>query len=634
MSRLAIITARGGSKRIPKKNIKDFCGKPIIAYSIEAAMESGLFDEVMVSTDSTEIAETAEKYGAVIPFMRSEKTADDYATTADVILEVIEKYRELGKTFDYICCIYPTAPFVTAEKLIEGMKLMETKHPVLVMPVAAFSYPPQRCYVVDENGNIQFKYKEYMNSRSQDLEKQYHDAGQFYIYDAKKYISAGGRISEGIMPIFVSELQVQDIDNEDDWNIAELKFRLMHQKKTCGKADDSECIGDAPALLESAAVGYPNGIPYGKQSVDEADIRAVTDVLRSDYLTTGPNIQEFEQAVCHYTGAKYATAISNGTAALHAACFAAGIGAGDEVITTPLTFAASANCVIYCGGTPVFADVDPKTYNLNPEDVRRKITKKTKAIIAVHLAGQPCDMDALHVIAKEHHLIVIEDGAHALGSVYKGKKVGALSDMTTFSFHPVKPITTGEGGMIVTDNPGLYKRLCLFRSHGITRDLALMTRNEGPWFYQQLDLGYNYRITDMQCALGISQMKKLEYFIGRRRELAKRYNEAFADCPNIVTPYQLPETNSGWHLYIIQVKNYDRKEIFEKLRAAGIGVNVHYIPVYFHPYYQKHGYRNVHCPNAEEIYSRMISLPLYPGLTNEAQDFIIAKVKEFIHETV
>ncbi len=618
MSRLAIITARGGSKRIPKKNIKNFCGKPIIAYSIEAAMESRLFDEVMVSTDSEEIAETAKQFGAAVPFMRSEKTSDDYATTADVLLEVLEKYRELGKTFDYFCCIYPTAPFVTAEKLIEGMELMETKHPIQVMPVVRFSYPPQRCYVVDENGTIEFKYKEYMSARSQDLENQYHDAGQFYIYDTKKYLSVEGRVSQGIMPIFVSELQVQDIDNEDDWQIAELKFQLMMQKKKCVKAD----------------CGYSQGIPYGKQSVDEEDIHAVEDVLRSDYLTTGPKIQEFEHAVCRYTGAKYAVAISNGTAALHAACFAAGIGVGDEVITTPLTFAASSNCVLYCGGTPVFADVDLQTYNLDPKDVRRKITKKTKAIIAVHLAGQPCDMDEIHAIAKEHHLIVIEDGAHALGSEYKGKKVGVLSDMTTFSFHPVKPITTGEGGMIVTDNPELYKRLCLFRSHGITRDEVLMTRNEGPWFYQQLDLGYNYRITDIQCALGISQMKKLDYFIGRRRELVKRYDEAFADCPDIMTPYQMPESNSGWHLYIIQVKNQNRKNVFEKLRGAGIGVNVHYIPVYFHPYYQEHGYQDECCPNAEEIYSHMISLPLYPDLTNEAQDFVIEKVKEFTHETV
>ena len=375
-------------------------------------------------------------------------------------------------------------------------------------------------------------------------------------------------------------------------------------------------------------------IPYGRQSIDEEDIQAVVSVLRSDYLTTGPAIAEFEKTVADYVGAKYAAAVSNGTAALHAACRAAGIGAGDEVILTPLTFAASANCVLYCGGTPVFADVDEKTYNMDPNDIERKITKRTKAIIAVHLAGQPCDMQAVHKIAKDHNLIVIEDAAHALGSVYKGKKIGGISDMTTFSFHPVKPVTTGEGGMIVTNDDAFYQSLCLFRSHGITRDGALMTKDGGPWFYQQLDLGYNYRITDIQCALGISQMKKLDDFIARRRELSKRYDAAFADCPDIITPYQMPEADSGWHLYIIQVKNGDRRKIFEKLRAEGIGVNVHYIPVYLHPYYQEHGYQDVHCPMAEKIYSRMISLPLYPGLTDEAQDFVIEKVKEFSHETV
>lgn len=373
-------------------------------------------------------------------------------------------------------------------------------------------------------------------------------------------------------------------------------------------------------------------IPYGRQTIDEDDINAVVDVLKSDYLTTGPKIAEFEQAVASYTGAKYAVAISNGTSALHAACFAAGIGRGDEVITTPLTFAASANCVLYCGGTPVFADVDPYTYNIDPEDIRKKITDKTKAIIAVHLAGQPCDMDEIHSIAQEHNLIVIEDGAHALGSVYKGKKVGCLSDMTTFSFHPVKPITTGEGGMIMTDNGELYKRLVLFRSHGITRDESMMTRNEEPWFYQQLDLGYNYRITDIQCALGCSQMRKLDKFLKRRRELAERYNNAFIECDNIVIPYQLPDTQSGWHLYIVQVKNHDRKQVFETLRDKGIGVNVHYIPVYMHPYYQEHGYRDVHCANAEEIYSHIISLPLYPGLTDDQQDYVIDTLKQLCEE--
>lgn len=364
-------------------------------------------------------------------------------------------------------------------------------------------------------------------------------------------------------------------------------------------------------------------IPYGRQTIEDDDIQAVVDVLKSDYITTGPKISEFEKMVADYTGTKYAVAISNGTAALHAACFAAGIGQGDEVITTPITFAASANCVLYCGGTPVFADIDPRTYNIDSEDVKRKITPRTKAIIPVHLTGQPCDMEAIHKIAQENNLLVIEDGAHALGSEYQGKKIGGLSDMTTFSFHPVKPITTGEGGMIMTNDKELYQKLLLFRSHGITRDKKLMTRDEGPWFYQQMFLGYNYRMTDIQAALGCSQMKKLDGFIAKRRKLAQRYNEAFCGMEDVVTPYQLAETNSGWHLYIIQILNHDRRKVFEKLREKGIGVNVHYIPVYEHPYYQNNGYQNVHCKNAEVLYRNMITLPLYPTMTSEEQDYVI-----------
>lgn len=369
-------------------------------------------------------------------------------------------------------------------------------------------------------------------------------------------------------------------------------------------------------------------IPYGRQMIDEDDIQAVVEVLRGDFLTTGPKITEFEQAVCNYTGAKYAVAIANGTAALHAACFAAGIKPGDEVITTPITFAASSNCVLYCGGTPVFADVKPDTYNIDPEDIRRKITEKTKAIIAVDYTGQPCELDEIREIAKEHNLLVIEDGAHALGADYKGKKIGSVSDMTTFSFHPVKHITTGEGGMIVTNDEKLYNRLKLFRSHGITRDERFLTKNEGDWYYQQLELGYNYRITDIQCALGVSQMRKLDKFVERRKELVRRYNEAFEKIPQIVCPTQKEGCNNSWHLYVIQVE--DRKEVFDKLRQAGINVNVHYIPVYKHPYYQEHGYEKVCCPNAEKLYEHIISLPLYPGLTDEEQDYVIEQVIKVI----
>ncbi len=392
-------------------------------------------------------------------------------------------------------------------------------------------------------------------------------------------------------------------------------------------------------------------IPYGRQSIDDADIEAVVQVLKSDYLTTGPAVAAFEKKVADYVGAKYAVAVSNGTAALHVACLAAGIGEGDEVITTPITFAASANCVLYCGGTPVFADIDPDTYNISPEELESKITPQTKAIIPVHYTGQPCDMDTILEIARKHDLLVIEDGAHALGASYKGKKIGSIADMTCFSFHPVKPVTTGEGGMIVTDNEELYRKLVLYRSHGITRDNDMMQQYEdqlqqssdqvlqeaadmlrgdvmdpGGWYYQQLELGYNYRITDISCALGASQMDKLDHFLERRRQIAKKYDEAFADIPQIKTPWQQEGCQSGWHLYMIQTMERSRREVFDGLRQAGIGVNVHYIPVYRHPYYQRNGYAGVHCLNAEAFYERAVSLPIFPGLTGSQQDYVIEHV--------
>ncbi len=373
-------------------------------------------------------------------------------------------------------------------------------------------------------------------------------------------------------------------------------------------------------------------IPYGRQSISEEDIQAVVDVLRSDYLTTGPKVAEFENIVANYVGAKYAVAVSNGTAALHIACLAAGIQPGDEVIVSPITFAASANCVLYCGGKPVFADIKPDTYNIDPEDIERKITSKTKAIIAVHYTGQPCEMDEITAIAEKHNLVVIEDGAQVISGEYKGKKIGSISDMTTFSFHPVKPVTTGEGGMVTTNNEELYQRLKLFHTHGITREESLLTHNEGPWYYEQLELGYNYRITDIQCALGISQMKRLDRFAAHRRKLAHRYDEAFAGCKDIITPYQHPDCLSSYHLYMIQVPAEHRREIFENLRNKGIGVNVHYIPVYKLPYYQQHGYQGTCCPNAEAFYAKAITLPLYADMTEEQVDYVVECVKDEVEK--
>lgn len=376
-------------------------------------------------------------------------------------------------------------------------------------------------------------------------------------------------------------------------------------------------------------------IPYGKQWIDQDDIQSVIEVLKSDYLTTGPKIQEFEQKFADYVGSKYAVAIANGTAALHASCYAAGIDKEYEVITTPITFAASANCILYCGGTPVFADIDSKTYNIDPNAIKKNITSKTKAIIPVHYTGQPCNIDEIHKIAQKNNLIVIEDGSHALGASYKGKMIGSISDMTTFSFHPVKHITTGEGGMITTNNKRVYERLLLFRTHGITRNMDLLeNKDEGLWYYEQLDLGYNYRITDIQCVLGISQLNKIDRFLARRKEIVRKYNEAFKHLEEIETPYQDESGNSSWHLYVIKL-NLDnlkigRKEVFNALREKGIGVNVHYIPIYYFPYYQKLRYKKGLCPKAEDLYEKIITLPLYPKMSNEDVEYVIESVYEVV----
>ncbi|MFC1668484.1 UDP-4-amino-4,6-dideoxy-N-acetyl-beta-L-altrosamine transaminase, partial [Chlamydiota bacterium] len=344
-------------------------------------------------------------------------------------------------------------------------------------------------------------------------------------------------------------------------------------------------------------------IPYGRQSIDEDDIQAVIDVLRSDWITQGPKIEEFENKLADYCGAKYTVAVSSGTAALHIACLAAGIKEGDEVITSPITFAASANCVLYCGARPVFADIKTETINIDPKEIEKNITKKTKAIIPVHFAGYPCDIKLIHSIAKKHNLIVIEDGCHALGAQYKSKdkwvKVGSCkhSDMTVFSFHPVKNITTGEGGAVTTNNMNLYKRLKALRSHGIYKDKK--TLEKGPWYYEMRELGFNYRITDFQCTLGISQLKKLDIFLKKRKDIVKRYSKAFKDNPYFDVFIETEDTNASWHLYPIMLKNTykkKRKEIFNNFRQRGLGVQVHYIPVYWQPYYKKLGFMKGACP--------------------------------------
>ena len=372
-------------------------------------------------------------------------------------------------------------------------------------------------------------------------------------------------------------------------------------------------------------------IYYGHQYIDNADIQAVVEVLKSDNLTCGPKIKELEDKLCGLTGAKYAVVCSNGTAALHMAAMAAGVQEGDEVITTPITFAASANCVLYCGGRPVFADIDPETYNIDPEKIEAAITDRTKAVVVVDYTGQSADLDRIADICRKHQLVLIEDGAHVIGTTYKGRANGSISDMTTLSFHPVKTVTGGEGGAVLTNDETLYRKLLLYRAHGITRDPGQMVHEpDGSWYYEQVALGFNYRMTDIQAALLISQLDKLPLFQKRRKEIVARYNEAFGRLPSLFVQKEIPESDTTRHLYILRIVpenlTIDRKQFFEALAAENVCCNVHYIPTYYFPYYEELGYHKGLCPNAEKLYEEMLSLPLYYAMTDEDVESVIEAV--------
>ena len=373
-------------------------------------------------------------------------------------------------------------------------------------------------------------------------------------------------------------------------------------------------------------------LPYGHQSIEEEDIRAVVETLRSDWLTTGPKVAEFEEKIAAFVGAKHAVSFTSGTAALHAAAFAAGLGPGDEAITSPMTFAATANCVLYQGATPVFADVSPDTLNLDPELAASKITARTKALLPVDYAGHPADMDAFLDLADTHGLIVIEDACHALGAEHRGRVVGSIAHMTVFSFHPVKHLTTGEGGMVTTDDPALAESLRRFRNHGISSD-ARQRQAEGQWYYEMVLLGFNYRLTDIACALGIQQLTRIEENLARRRNIAARYTAAFSKLPGIVAPAVRAGMNPAWHLCPIRLDmkhlSADRGQVFRALRAENIGVNVHYIPVHRHPYYRdRFGYKGGEFPVAENAYEHLISLPMFHGMSEgDVQDVICAVEK-------
>lgn len=374
-----------------------------------------------------------------------------------------------------------------------------------------------------------------------------------------------------------------------------------------------------------------NILPYGHQWIDDGDIASVVEVLKSDWITQGPKVDEFEKRVAEYCGARYAVAVSSGTAALHAACSVAGISKGDEAITTPITFAATANAVVYCGGKPVFADIREDTLNIDVQEIEIRLSPQTKAILPLDFAGHPADLDEIRALAEERKLIIIEDACHALGAEYRGRKIGSLSDMTVLSFHPVKHITTGEGGMVLTDSEEFYQKLKLFRHHGIIKnDLG-----KGPWYYEIHSPGHNFRITDFQCALGISQMKRLDRFVERRRQIASRYNEAFAEMKEIMAPMESADVKAAYHIYVIQLRTellkVGRKEVFEALKAENVGVNVHYMPLHLHPFYQREfGYKKGDYPKAERYYERAITLPIFPKMSDEDVEDVIKAVSKVI----
>lgn len=376
-------------------------------------------------------------------------------------------------------------------------------------------------------------------------------------------------------------------------------------------------------------------IPYGRQDISEDDIQAVVNVLRSDYLTQGPVVPAFEKSVVDYCGAQFAVAVNSATSALHIACLALGVGTGDVVWTTPITFVASANCALYCGAQIDFVDIDASTYNMSVAHLAEKlayaekISKLPKVVILVHLCGQPCNMVEIHALSQQYGFKIIEDASHAIGGRYQGSPIGncEYSDITVFSFHPVKIITTAEGGMALTNSAELAKKMTLFRSHGITRDPVQMTHEaDGPWYYQQIELGYNYRMTELQAALGVSQMQRLDQYVTRRHQLAHRYDELLATLP-VTTPRQHPDSYSGLHLYVIRLQldklSRRHRQVFESLREQGIGVNLHYIPVHTQPYYQRMGFKLGDYPEAERYYAEAISLPLFPAMTDSDQDDVV-----------
>ena len=628
MSIVAFVMARTGSSRLPNKAMADLGGQPMWVRVVNRVRRAKRLDETIVATTTNTrddvIAETCVRRGW--RYFRGEE------------YDVLDRYYQAAKTFsaDIIVRISTDCALTEPEIIDRVIDAFLEKRPDYASNTLLRSYPVGLDVEVISYDALSRAWHE-----AKEPYERMHCTP--YIYrnpDKFRLLNVAAERD------FSSYRWV--VDTAEDLEFVRAVYSRLGNVDTFSWKDVLKLLSEQPELMEmNRHIRHPGEhklaiydgrpvrdemLPYGHQSIDENDIRAVVEVLRSDWITTGPKVPEFEKAFAEYVGAKYAVSFSSGTAALHGAVFAAGWGAGDEAVTTPMTFCATSNCLLYQGAKPVFADISPDTLNIDPEEVAKQITTRTKGIVAVDYGGHPADLDALLDIAQGRGLVMIEDASHALGAEYKKRKVGSISDMTVFSFHPVKHLTTGEGGMVATDSPDLARRMRIFRNHGIDSD-ARQRMVKGQWYYEMIDLGYNYRLTDIACALGLSQLRRLDSNLKRRREIARHYMEILQNEPAVVTPTVRNDVNPAWHLYPIRLNptklKMGRESVFRALLAEGIGVNVHYIPVHLHPYYkERFGYRGGEYPVTEEAYQQLITIPLFPTMTDhDAEDVLEAVSK-------
>eukprot|EP00932_Pfiesteria_piscicida_P011621 SRR837773.22809.p1 GENE.SRR837773.22809~~SRR837773.22809.p1 ORF type:complete len:629 (+),score=180.02 SRR837773.22809:144-1889(+) len=568
------------------------------------------------------------------------------AATAPVIRHAIQWLADHGEAPSQVCCIYAAAPLMMPEDLQRGFALLQEatgrgEADALAFAASGFAHPPQRGFTLGSEQRVTMHSPELAVKRTQDLDPWYHDVGMFYFGTPESWASDAILAKPNRYAVLIPKARAVDIDDKEDWEFAEAAYEVFRRKSKAMRAPAASTSTKA-ANADTLAVhgGEPirsTLLPYGRQSIEEADVQAVIECLYADYLTTGPKVSEFEEATCKYVGTKHAIAVCNGTAALHCAAFAAGVGPGDEVIVSNVTFVASSNAVLYMGAKVVFCDVEKDTLNIDVSLVEALVTPRTKAIVAVDMCGQPPDLDELRRICTKHRLVLIEDASHAIGATYKGQMIGSIADITTFSFHPVKNITTGEGGMVVTNREDFAQRARSFRAHGIDLDYRTREKQPVPHRYDMNALGYNYRITDIQCALGIKQLERIDHFIQRRQEIAKLYFDAFADVPGVSMLVDRADRTNAHHLCVMRLDlaqfTADRDEIFKALRKENIGVNVHYMPVHMHSFYRDSlKFSEDLCPQARAVYQEIISLPCFPKMTDEdVKDVVRAVSKVSAH---